>query len=147
MNWHSTYIVFMFLLKPLHPWWMSLGTLHNAQGIIKTHRTTCLQYFYTFSPSRFSYIRIETSLRALHYKEKVKAYSYVMLMIQYIKCHFRLRWGSALVKNFRGMEQYNWLQNGYFIGRGLHYNLDSFGGELQAWMKKWDGCQHGNTLC
>ena len=34
------------------------------------------------------------------------------------------------------MIQYDWLQYGFFTGRGLHYNQDFYGGELQAWIKK-----------
>ena len=50
-----------------------------------------------------------------------------------------------LSNKFRGMEQYDRLQKGFFTGRGLHYMQDlSFGG-LQAWMNK-HGCQHGNTF-
>jgi hypothetical protein len=48
---------------------------------------------------------------------------------------------------FRGMEQYDWLQNRLFIGRGLCYGQDFFNEELQAWMKEGHGCQHGNTFC
>ena len=49
-------------------------------------------------------------------------------------------WRSALVKNFKGMEQYDWLRNGFFTGGCLHYAQDFYGGGLQAWMKKWHGC-------
>ena len=48
---------------------------------------------------------------------------------------FRLQWRSAPIKIFRGMEQYDWLQSGLFIGQGLHYGQDFSGGELQAWME------------
>lgn len=43
---------------------------------------------------------------------------------------------SAPVKNFRRMEPYNWLQNGFFINQGLHYGQDFSGGELPSWMEK-----------
>jgi hypothetical protein len=53
-----------------------------------------------------------------------------------------------LAKNFRGREQDGCSQNEFFfIGRGLHYGQDFFGGELQAWMKKRHACQRGNTFC
>jgi hypothetical protein len=51
-----------------------------------------------------------------------------------VKGWFRLRWRSTQTKNFRGMKQH-WLENGFFIGQGLHYNQDFFGEELQAWMR------------
>ena len=38
---------------------------------------------------------------------------------------FRAR--STPIKNLRGMEFYDWLQNGFFINRGLHYNQYFFG--------------------
>ena len=31
-------------------------------------------------------------------------------------------------------------------GGGLHYNKESFGGELCPWMKEWHACQHGDTF-
>ena len=40
----------------------------------------------------------------------------------------------AAVKNNRGMEQYNWLQNRSFTDRSLHYGQEFFGGELQTLM-------------
>ena len=51
-------------------------------------------------------------------------------------CQFRLRWRSALVKNSRGMEQYDWLRNGFFTKHGLHNHQDFSGGRLQAWMEE-----------
>ena len=60
---------------------------------------------------------------------------------------FRLQWRSTPLKNFEGMEHYDWLQNGCFIGQGLHCGQDYSSGEPQAWMKKWYKCQHGNTFC
>ena len=33
---------------------------------------------------------------------------------------------NALVKNFRGMEQYDWLRNGFFIGKSLYNGQDFF---------------------
>jgi hypothetical protein len=60
---------------------------------------------------------------------------------------FTLRLRSALVKTSREMEQYDWLWNGFFSGWGftLWPRLLS-GGELQAWMKFWHGCQYENTF-
>ena len=46
---------------------------------------------------------------------------------------FRLRWRSAPVTNFKAMQHYDWLQNGFFSSWGLHYGQDFSGGELQAW--------------
>jgi hypothetical protein len=37
-----------------------------------------------------------------------------------------------MVNNFRGMKQYDWLQNEFFTGHGLQYGQDFSGGELQA---------------
>ena len=34
------------------------------------------------------------------------------------------------------MEQYDWLQNGFFTDRGLHYDHDFLSGEFQAWLQK-----------
>ena len=59
-----------------------------------------------------------------------------LILVYLTKGRFRLRWWSATIKNLRGREQYDWLQNGFFIARCLHYNQDFYGGELQAWMKK-----------
>lgn len=59
-----------------------------------------------------------------------------------IKCQLR----SALVKNFRGMEQCEWLQNGFFTNQDLKYGRDFSGGELQAWMEKWYDRQRGNIF-
>lgn len=32
----------------------------------------------------------------------------------------------------KGMEQYNWLQHGFFTGQSLYYGQDLLGGEFQA---------------
>ena len=45
------------------------------------------------------------------------------------------------------MEQYDWLQDGCFIGRGLHYGQNFYGEDLQPWIEEWPGCQHGNIFC
>ena len=123
--------------------------------IVKIHRTTYLHYSIYPPQVVFSHVQIEMSLRALHYKEKVKEYSFVAFTIKYINCHFRLWRGSAPVKNFGGLEQYDWLQNGFFIGQDLvHYGQDFYGEELQPWMKQmtWlstcqhaKGCKHGKV--
>ena len=59
---------------------------------------------------------------------------------------FRLWWRSAPIKKFRGTEQYDWLQNGFFTSQSLHYDQDFYDWELQAWMEKWHGCQHGSAF-
>jgi hypothetical protein len=40
------------------------------------------------------------------------------------------------IKNSRGMEQYDWLRNGFFSSHGLQYGQDFSGEELQARRKK-----------
>ena len=65
----------------------------------------------------------------------------------YNKGQFRLWWRSAPFGNFQGMEQYDWLQNEFFIGRGFHQGHDFSSGELQAGIvEQWHDYQHGNTF-
>ena len=69
-----------------------------------------------------------------------------LTLVCLIKGQFRLRWRSATIKNVRGMMQYDWLQNGFFIARCLHYNQDFFGGEHQVWINKSDMVTNMATL-
>ena len=45
------------------------------------------------------------------------------------------------------MEQYDRQQSGFFTDEGLHYGQYFFGGELEAHMQKYHGCQHGKIFC
>lgn len=49
----------------------------------------------------------------------------------------RLRVGLDFRTRILGdVEQREWLRNGLFTGRGLHYGHDFFGGEHQTWTEK-----------
>jgi hypothetical protein len=58
---------------------------------------------------------------------------------------FRLRWRIAPVHDFGGMEQYNELWNGLFIGRGLHCVETSLVENFKHGWTKIHDCQYGDT--
>ena len=51
------------------------------------------------------------------------------------KGQLRLLRRRAPIKDFRGLEQYDWLRNEFFIGWGVHFSQDFSDEELQACMK------------
>ena len=48
--------------------------------------------------------------------------------------------------NSRENLKFDWLRVTFLSSGGLHYDQESFGGELCTWMKKWHGCECGDTF-
>jgi len=48
--------------------------------------------------------------------------------------------------NFKGILKFDWSRVTLLSGGGLHYNQESFGGEICTWMKNWHGYQRGDTF-
>ena len=94
------------------------GTLYSANGVLIGSRVS------TICVLRSSCEENACKSRALN------CALYSRTHLREVKGRFRLQWRSAHVKNFRGMEQYDWLRNGFFIDPGLHYGQDFSGGEL-----------------
>lgn len=114
-------------------------------------------YFVNFVELKTIKIILKAEIKVDHWKltkklpeeSKVVAlrFVYICEFRMDIEGQFKLRRRSAPVEDFRGMEQYDWLWNGFFTGQGFHYGQDFSSGELQAWKKRQHGYQHGDAFC